>query len=239
MNFKYIKQVLSFYKHFSKKHEKLGSLNSKKAFLDYQKNYFNEQSWFASKEAVPKFIEIRIRIIVSFAVRYLPNNRKPNIVILDIGSGTGVLIPALKNNFPDAQIHAVDISANQLKKLAERHPDVICHHQDFNQFKSDKSFDIIFCNACFGNFYSQEETLTNIYNLLIDKGLLIISHPLGAKFVRKLHKLNNKIVPNLLPTKARDLYRLINELKFTILKLINKKHLYICVLQKILLLPKK
>lgn len=61
-------------------------------------------------------------------------------------------------------------------------------------------FDAIVANACFGNFCDQSAVLRHLTSLLRTGGSLFITHPLGADFIRKLHKEDAATVPHLLPT---------------------------------------
>jgi len=60
-------------------------------------------------------------------------NRPPRVVV-DLGTGSGNLAIALKHSFPDAEVHAVDVSAGSLEVAAENAtasaPEIALYHGD-------------------------------------------------------------------------------------------------------------
>jgi riboflavin kinase len=64
-------------------------------------------------------------------------------------------------------------------------------------------FDAIFFNACFGNIWDQYRALEQTQKFLTPGGRILISHPLGTKFVNALHDSMPDLVPHSLPTRDR------------------------------------
>jgi hypothetical protein len=62
-------------------------------------------------------------------------------------------------------------------------------------------FDVIFFNACFGNFFDPDATIEKASGLLKTGGTIIISHPLGNRFVACLKEANPSLVMRLLPAR--------------------------------------
>ncbi len=62
-------------------------------------------------------------------------------------------------------------------------------------------FDAVFFNACFGNIFDQKLALKKTHDLLRSGGSIVISHPLGKRFVKALHDSDPEIVPHFLPEK--------------------------------------
>lgn len=151
--------------------------------------------------------------------------------LLDVACGTGALFPfylqiADQLNL-SMDITGVDLSkkmvelaharlANILSASSLSNP-VTTHtirvlESDISQYKGDDSangaqqtqlFDAIVANACFGNFWDPLAILRHLSSLLKVNGLLFVTHPLGADFVRKLHEESPETVPHLLPSKER------------------------------------
>jgi len=61
-------------------------------------------------------------------------------------------------------------------------------------------YDAVVINACFGNFYNQDDLMKAATKALKLDGVLAITHPLGADFVRKLNEDNPDMVPHHLPS---------------------------------------
>lgn len=62
-------------------------------------------------------------------------------------------------------------------------------------------YDAVVINACFGNFYEPVSVLSAASQCLKNDGILAITHPLGAQFVKKLHTEDPLTVPHNLPSK--------------------------------------
>ena len=70
---------------------------------------------------------------------------------------------------------------------------------------NNQIFDVIIVNACFGNFWNPTVVLEHLsQNLLAANGSVVISHPLGAAFVARLHDEDALTVPHLLPTSVDE-----------------------------------
>ncbi|HOK56818.1 MAG TPA: class I SAM-dependent methyltransferase [bacterium] len=117
--------------------------------------------------------------------------------ILDIGTGTGVLIPYLLETGKIIEIYAIDYSEKMIEKFREKNfPENVksfimdIHNTDFeNNF-----FDRIIANACYPHFEDKEKAIKEIYRILKKNGIFIISHPTGRKFVNELHKKTHPLI---------------------------------------------
>ena len=85
-------------------------------------------------------------------------------LILDIGTGTGVLALMMAQKFADAQITAIDLDAEALidcQRNFEESPwseRMHCFHQDVLLFPTDQKFDLIICNPPFYEQSSKSES---------------------------------------------------------------------------------
>lgn len=169
----------------------------------YQRSYFDKRVDFFA-QAIPEAIEDRTRQIV------LLTKLDKDSRVLDVGTGCGVLI----NHFiacgvQEENVLGVDLSAKMLEQARSRFPKAHFWQGDILDFQANPSsnekkagankFDAIFFNACFGNIFNQEKAIEQSSQLLNPLGKIIISHPMGAKFVRALHNQEPELVPHLLP----------------------------------------
>ena len=93
--------------------------------------------------------------------------------ILDYGSGIGASIPHLRNNFPDSQIWATDISLTSLNNLRQRFE----YTQTVPLSEIPKQyFDLIFVSCVFHHIpeESQQEVLELLFETLSPGGQLCI-----------------------------------------------------------------
>lgn len=207
---------------------------SKSAFNNHQAHFFDEHSdWYISTKAIPDEVKLILSRMFKIIADVLSNHTgDQQLSILDVGCGSGVLVPFIEKIFNNPSIHAIDLSQKQLNNLYNQFPHVKTHQGDISLFSSAQKFDLIICNACFGNFYSQVDALKNMDQLLVPNGIIAISHPLGAKFVEKLHTQDPNTVPHCLPTTENQINQLCENLAFKIQKFILEEPLYLLLLQK-------
>lgn len=110
----------------------------------------------------------------------------PTDSVLDIGTGTGILIPLIQEYAP-ARIYANDLSSAMLEFVEAHYPSVITAHGDAADLAlGDNSLGVAFINACYSNIIDKHKTFENLRRMLHPGGRLIISHPLGRSFVEVL-----------------------------------------------------
>ncbi|HIA52641.1 MAG TPA: class I SAM-dependent methyltransferase [Candidatus Melainabacteria bacterium] len=156
--------------------------------------------------------------------------------VLDVGTGTGALITHfLLLGVNDENITGVDLSDEMLKIARERYPKVKFLKADIldadTVIGKPDQFDAVFFNACFGNLFDQKMALQKTGALLRSGGCIIISHPLGKRFVKALHDSDPAIVPFFLPEKEQ-LEAWANELKLELSEFIDEEDFYLARLVK-------
>jgi SAM-dependent methyltransferase len=167
-----------------------------------QSTYFDKHFDFFCRD-VPESIQERTRKIVQ------ETNLNANSKVLDVGTGTGALIKHfLESGISQRNIIGCDLSREMIDKARKRYPDVYYWRGDILDFPlafpedaADhiKAVDAIFFNACFGNVWNQEQTLVHSRKLLAPGGKIVISNPMGKKFVAALNVSEPELVPHLLP----------------------------------------
>jgi len=109
-------------------------------------------------------------------------------VVLDVGSGTGILIPLIQKYEPDS-IYACDLSKPMLKSLERQHPYAMTILADIGKLNlPDSSLDVVFVNACYSNLTDKEGFFKNIRRMIKHQGRLVISHPMGKSFIDTLRE---------------------------------------------------
>lgn len=165
--------------------------------VDYQRCYFDENVNFF-RQPIPAEIQERTREIVRAAALAADNK------VLDVGTGIGVLIPYfMENGVVPSAITGCDLSSEMLAEAQKRYPAANFWQGDLLEFPLNyRLFDAIFFNACFGNFFDQLSALEHCVKLLLPKGQIVISHPLGNPFVAQLKAQDPRLVLKLLPNEA-------------------------------------
>ena len=118
-------------------------------------------------------------------------------VVLDVGSGVGVLVPLIKCYHPSS-ILACDLAEKMLQRLREKYPDVPTHQADTAVLPLESaSVDALFMNAMYGNIGDKPGACRNAARMLRPGGQLIVSHPEGRAFVDQLRVTSDLFVESL------------------------------------------
>lgn len=119
--------------------------------------------------------------------------------LLDVGTGTGVLIPHYRE-VGVGEVVGVDLSRAMLRQARARFPKAQFLQADFYDLPEGLGpFDAVVFNAVFANLYHQQRALRKAAALLTPGGRAVISHPMGRRFVHQLHRQDLAVVPHLLP----------------------------------------
>ncbi|MDY6986584.1 MAG: class I SAM-dependent methyltransferase [Thermodesulfobacteriota bacterium] len=107
-------------------------------------------------------------------------------VVLDVGTGTGILVPLIQEYEPET-IYGCDLSEAMLTRLKEQYPYVITMAADVRDLMlPDMTVDVVFVNACYPNIVDKTRSLANIGRMINTGGRLVISHPMGKSFIDHL-----------------------------------------------------
>ncbi|MGD8335929.1 MAG: class I SAM-dependent methyltransferase [Desulfobacterales bacterium] len=108
--------------------------------------------------------------------------------VLDVGTGTGILIPIIRQYEPGCT-YACDLSEAMLRRLKENYSGVKTIQKDVRELTlPDESLNVVFINACYPNIADKAGALKNISRMLKPAGRMIISHPLGKAFIDSLRQ---------------------------------------------------
>lgn len=175
------------------------------------------------RDTISDDVRARTEEIVA-AAELCPTDR-----VLDVGTGRGVLIPAFRR-YGVTKIVACDVSPSMLEEAGALFPDVVFWCGDVIDLPADRGrFDCIFFNAI-GNVWDQRITLEKCIPRLTETGRMIISHPMGSAFQRRLSEQEPELVPHTLPNQ-KQINKLIDNLPLTLELLRDEPQLYLCVLK--------
>ncbi len=155
--------------------------------------------------------------------------------ILDVGTGTGVLILYFLEKGIPVEIYAIDYSEKMVEKFREKKfPENVksfvmdIHKTDFeNEF-----FDRVVANACFPHFEDKEKALKEIYRILKKGGIFVISHPTGRKFVNELHRNTHPLIKNDIIPGIKKLKEFVENIGFKFIKGIDEKDFFLMSFEK-------
>ena len=129
---------------------------------------------------------------------------KPGYYVLDIGSGTGVLLPFLIAELGDeGKIMALDFSAEMLGQAKAKNFQPIVGFAQADVLAiplADNSVDLAMCNSVFPHFDDKVKALKEIARVLRNNGRLVICHTMSREMLNRLHQSIGGIVAgDLLP----------------------------------------
>ncbi len=183
-----------------------------------------DQSYQLFEPPLPKGVPERLEKIVAAATI------REGDTVLDVGTGTGILIPLIKNYRP-GRVIACDLSEAMLKQLETNYSGVETIQADVRDLTLQNGvIDVVFINACYPNIADKAGTFTNMARILRPAGRVIISHPLGKAFVETLKRGASYPLDDF-PSKS-DATHLFSPYGFKVKAYVDEPKLYILTLLK-------
>jgi len=166
-----------------------------KAVAEHQRRRFNELVDIFDRPQPPEVMARLWEIVASAALR-------PGAVVLDVGTGAGVLIPLIQSYQP-SMVLACDVAEKMLQRVHDKYPAVrTCHTDIVSLALATTSVDAIFMNGMYGNIADKPAACSNAARMLRSGGRLVVSHPEGRAFVDQLRATSDLFIESL-PTKER------------------------------------
>ena len=140
---------------------------------------------------------------------------EPGYHVLDIGSGTGVLLPFLIAELGDeGKIVALDFSEEMLCQAKAKNFSPIVRFAQADVLAiplADNSVDLAICNSAFPHFDDKARALKEIARVLRNNGRLVICHTMSRTMINQLHQsIGGAVANDLLPDEFQ-LRRLIKQ----------------------------
>lgn len=120
--------------------------------------------------------------------------------VLDVGTGTGILIPHILQRIGNTgRITALDYAENMIKKAKEKFPqkeytNVSFVIRNFFEIATKELFDSIICYSCFPHFEDKEKFIQKCFDLLDRDGTLLIAHSDSRTQINEMHARKHKAV---------------------------------------------
>jgi SAM-dependent methyltransferase len=191
---------------------------------DHQRRRFNELVDVFDRPQ-PLEVMARLREIVSSA------GLRSGEVVLDVGTGAGVLIPLIQSYQP-AAVLACDVAEKMLQRVQDKYPAVRTYHADIASLDlASSGLDAIFMNGMYGNIADKPAACRNAARMLRSGGRLVVSHPEGRAFIDQLRVTSDLFIERF-PTRE-EFAALLEPLGFEVITYRDESKLYLMVARKI------
>lgn len=132
---------------------------------------------------------------------------QPGDSVLDVGCGTGVLLPFLSQAVGESgSVTAIDFAANMVARAAEKHTHLHGINYiigDILAFEPPQLFDQIICFNFFPHINDKPAFAVRMNSLLNPGGALIIMHDLSRQAVNAVHKTSEVVKNDRLPASEK------------------------------------
>ncbi len=197
------------------------------------KDYFNAKADTWDEEATEKDTS-KLQVMISRL--YI----KPGATLLDLGTGTGVLMPFLVQAVgPNGQVIGLDYAKLMLKKAIAKSIRLSIIDQlsflladvGYLPLMSGR-FDTVVSYSSFPHFHRKPQVLAEIYRVLKIQGRIFICHTSGRELINHIHAEIPLFVHDLLPEKA-EMEGLLVSAGFQKIRIEDNAESYLAVAEKL------
>ena len=138
---------------------------------------------------------------------------EPGSTVLDVGTGTGVLVPLLlEATDGKGQIVALDFSGEMLRRAqAKGHPVAYVQGDAQRLPFPAETFDWLICNAVFPHFPGKRRALNEASRILRKGGRLVICHTASRQTINEFHRSVGGVVAHDTIPDEKAMQRLLRE----------------------------
>jgi demethylmenaquinone methyltransferase/2-methoxy-6-polyprenyl-1,4-benzoquinol methylase len=192
------------------------------------KEYFDKTaSTWDKKYVTPSLLSFLKKLIPQFEL-------KVGQKVLDVGTGTGVLIPYLSKVVgTEGSVTAIDYSEKMVKICKKKYfhlKNVTVKVANINEYAfSPQFFDAVICFGVFPHLENKQKVLQKFNIILKNQGKLIISHALSSEEIKSHHKRTSEVVSHdMLPSRTK-MTKLLNQSGFIDVRIKDKPGCYLCI----------
>jgi ubiquinone/menaquinone biosynthesis C-methylase UbiE len=196
-----------------------------------RKTYFNKAAYSWDKRfQTPKLSSFLEKLVPQFGLEHGQN-------ILDVGTGTGVLITYLIRAVgPDGSVTAIDYSENMIKICKTKHSHLKNLRIKLGNIEETafptESFDAVICFGVFPHLENKQKALQNINRTLKPGGKLVIAHALSSEELKAHHNsASSTVMHDVLPEEA-EMKKLLEQTGFTEISIKDEPGCYLCLAHK-------
>jgi ubiquinone/menaquinone biosynthesis C-methylase UbiE len=157
--------------------------------------------------------------------------------ILDVGTGTGIMIPFYERYLVNGSVVAVDYSERMIEvarsKYPEKeHPKISYLVSDVYDLKYDADFDLVVCYSCFPHLVDPPLAIKILSRALKKGGCLAVAHSNSAKKINGVHMNSGVEVGNDVLPSMELLKQMMKESGLEVTFERNDENYFICIARK-------
>jgi ubiquinone/menaquinone biosynthesis C-methylase UbiE len=161
---------------------------------------------------------------------------KPGDALLDVGGGTGILLPLLYEVAGNkSKIISLDIAEEMLKRARNNSYPTNIHyiHADVAAIPLvGETIDLVICYSCFPHFPDKTGALAEMARVLRSNGRLVICHTASRHEITKLHESIGDVIGNdTIPDEAM-MHRMLAASGLKKIKIQDEAHGYLAIAAK-------
>lgn len=195
-----------------------------------QKDFFNQKAKVWDSITIHKLEKVQY---ITELLKIQSDDR-----ILDVGTGTGIMIPFYEKYLVNGRVVAVDYSEKMIaiarsKYPEEVHPLISYRVSDVYELTYDNEFDLVVCYSCFPHFVDQPLALKILSKALRKGGRLVVAHSDSARKINGVHINGGVEIENdFLPT-MEILKHMMEESGLTVTFERDDEDYFICITKKV------
>lgn len=155
--------------------------------------------------------------------------------VLDVGTGTGILIPwLLDKTTPAGQVTAIDLSEGMLSVAKTKYckPNLMFVCDDIHTYSCRHSFDRIMVYSAFPHFQNKQQAIDNMSGLLKNGGLLQICHSDPRSRINGVHQRTPEVMGDYLPP-ATEVAQMFEKARLVVEETIDDDQYYLVLARKL------
>jgi len=136
-------------------------------------------------------------------VRYITSllNLKGDERILDVGAGTGVMIPFYEEYLTTGTVHAVDFSERMIDRCRAKypssdHPNITFETADVYDLTYENEFDVVMSYSSFPHFVEHQKAVNIFAKALRKGGRFTIAHSSSRDHINHIHSHSSSHIQN-------------------------------------------
>jgi len=150
--------------------------------------------------------------------------------ILEVGTGTGALIPCLREVAPDALLFSIDLAQAMVERARLRCPQAALAQADAQRLPFARAgFDLVVCHNAFPHFEGKERALAGLALALRPGGGLLVLHDLSRERVNAIHRGGGEAIRNDLLPPGTETERMLTGCGFTDVEVEDGEEHYLAV----------